>query len=107
MFLLYSALAGILYVVGDTLGKYWALTDKWWYFAVGLILYSLGGVFVFYAIREDSLTMALLVMPPVAITLSLLVGRFLFDEKISLVQYIAAAIILASVCVLLWNPKVF
>lgn len=106
MFLLYSALAGILYVVGDVFGKYWALKNDPWYFVIGLALYSLGGVCVFYAIREDSLTMALLVMPPVAIALSLLAGRFLFDEKISPVQYAAAAVIFIAVCVLLWDPKI-
>ena len=105
MFLLYSALGGLLYVAGDVLGKYWALNDNWWYFWIGLLVYTLGGACIFYAIREDSLTMTLLVMPPVAITLSLLAGRFLFAEKISAVQYTAAVVILLAVCVLLWNPK--
>lgn len=85
MFLLYSLLGGLLYVAGDVLGKYWVITDNWWCFWGGLLIYSIGGVCIFFAIREDSLTLTLLLMPPVAIALSLLAGRFLFDERISTV----------------------
>jgi len=105
MFLLYSIVGSLLYVGGDILGKYWALNDKIWYFMVGLVLYSAGGTFMFLAIREDSLTMALLVMPALAITLSLLAGYWLFGERISHVQYVAAAVILLAVATLLWDPK--
>jgi len=107
MFLLYSLAGGVLYVAGDVLGKYWALNDNWYYFWSGLLVYTLGGACIFYAIREDSLTMTLLVMPPIAIALSLLAGRFLFDERISTVQYAAGAVIFLAVLVLLWNPKWF
>jgi len=105
MFLFYSILGALLYVAGDVLGKYWALNDSPWFFWGGLLLYSLGGASMFYAIREDSLTMALLVMPPIAIVLSSLAGYFLFEERISPVQYLAAVVIILAVCVLLWNPK--
>jgi multidrug transporter EmrE-like cation transporter len=105
MFLLYSVVGSLLYVGGDILGKYWALNDRLIYFCVGLALYSAGGAFMFLAIKEDSLTMALLVMPSLAITLSLLAGYFIFGERISSVQYVAAAVILLAVVTLLWNPE--
>lgn len=105
MFLLYSVLGALLYVGGDVLGKYWALNDKILYFMLGLGLYSAGGALMFLAIKEDSLTMALLVMPSIAITLSLLAGYFLFGERISSLQYAAAAVILVAVAILMWNPK--
>jgi len=105
MFLIYSVVGSLLYVGGDILGKYWALNDKALYFIVGLALYSAGGAFMFLAIKEDSLTMALLVMPALAITMSLLAGYFIFGERISPVQYAAAAVVLLAIVVLMWNPK--
>lgn len=105
MFLLYSVMGALLYTLGDIVGKYWAVNESWWYFWIGLGFYSAGGALMFFAIKADSMTMALLVMPPIAITLSLLAGYFLFGERISAVQYVAAVVILLAVVTLLWNPK--
>jgi len=105
MFLIYSVMGALLYTGGDILGKYWALNDKLSYFIVGLILYSAGGALMFLAIKEDSLTMALLVMPSLAITLSLIAGYYVFGERISSLQYAAALVILLAVVILMWNPK--
>jgi multidrug transporter EmrE-like cation transporter len=105
MFIFYTILGALFYTIGDILGKYWTLNDSWLYFWVGLAFYSAGGALMFFAMKADSMTMALLVMPPVAITLSLIAGRFIFDEKISSVQYAAGCVILVSIIALLWNPK--
>lgn len=105
MFFVYVAISTVLYVGGDVLGKVWALNNNWWYFWVGLFLYALGGAAAFYSIKEESLSLALLILAPLAISISMLAGRFLFDEKISVVQYSAGAVILAAVVILMWNPK--
>ncbi len=105
MFLLYVVASTVLYVGGDILGKIWATNNNWWYFGLGLGLYTLGGAAAFYSIRETSLSLALLVMPPIAIILSLMAGRFLFDERLSTVQYAAGGVILLAVIILMWNPK--
>lgn len=105
MFLLFSIFGALLYTVGDVLGKYWAVNESWFYFWIGLAFYSAGGALMFFAIKAGSMTMALLVMPPIAISLSLLAGYFLFEERISAVQYLAGGVILLAVIILLWNPK--
>lgn len=105
MFLVYVAVSVTLYVSGDVLGKIWALNNDWRWFWLGLLVYTLGGATAFYSIREASLSLALLVMPPIAIILSLMAGRFLFDERLSFVQYMAGGVILFAVIILLWNSK--
>lgn len=71
------------------IGKIWALNQDTRWFWFGILLYSIGGIASFYAIREESLSLALLLIPPCAIILSLLAGKFLFDERLSSVQYVA------------------
>lgn len=105
MFLFYVAASTVLYVGGDIIGKIWALNQDARWFWLGILLYSIGGVASFYAIREASLSLALLIIPPFAIVLSLLAGKFLFDEKLSSVQYTVGGFILLAVVVLLWDPK--
>lgn len=105
MFLFYVAASTVLYVGGDIIGKFWALNQDARWFWVGILMYSIGGIASFYAIREESLSLALLVIPPFAIILSLLAGKFIFDERLSVVQYATGAVILLAVVVLLWNPK--
>lgn len=105
MFIVYVAISTVLYVVGDILGKIWAINDNWRWFWLGLFLYSVGGAASFYSIREESLSLALLIMPPIAIVFSLLAGKFLFDEKLSSVQYAAGGVMLLAVVVIMWNPK--
>lgn len=105
MFLPYILASAGLYVIGDVLGKLWAVKDEPIYFWVGLLLYAVGGAFAFYAIREGSLSLALVVMPPLAIIFGLGTGRFIFGEQLSPVQYAASAVILLALFLLLWNPK--
>ena len=105
MFIFYVTASTLLYVGGDIIGKYWALNQDVRWFWAGILLYSIGGIASFYAIREESLSLALLVIPPFAIILSLLAGRFIFDERLSSVQYAMGVIILLAVVGLLWNPK--
>lgn len=105
MFLPYILASVGLYVVGDALGKLWAVQDNWMYFWAGLLLYMIGGAFAFYAIREASLSLALIVMPPLATIFGLATGRFIFGEELSALQYLMAAVILVAMVVLLWNPK--
>ena len=105
MFLPYILASVGFYVVGDVLGKMWAVKDDPLYFWIGLLVYAIGGACAFYAIREESLSLALVVMPALATVFGLASGKFLFGEQLSTLQYVAAAVILAAMIVLLWNPK--
>ncbi len=105
MFLPYILASVAFYVVGDVLGKLWAVKNEPLYFWGGLLVYAIGGACAFYAIREESLSLALIVMPTLAIIIGLTVGRFIFNEQLSILQYAMGAVILSAMIVLLWDPK--
>lgn len=106
MFLVYVLASSVFFTLGDIVSKIWSLKTLPEYFVAAIGLYALAGVFVLYSLREDSLSLFVLVQPPLTIIGVLFASYFFFGERLSLTQYLAAVVILLAMVVLLWNPKI-
>jgi multidrug transporter EmrE-like cation transporter len=68
--------------MGDVSSKLWSLSDSKISLGGAIIFYFLGSIFMILSIKNNSLSLAVLVMPPLTILASVLIGHFYFGEKL-------------------------
>ncbi|MFH0776737.1 MAG: hypothetical protein V1936_03955 [Patescibacteria group bacterium] len=94
------------YVLGDFLAKVWSLQKGLW-IAAALGAYFLGSLFFTFAIKKESLSLAV-ATAPIAIALTgLLLGYFYFGERLSVIQYLGAGLGLIALTLLLFPFQIF
>lgn len=95
----YLFLGGILLTLGDIALKKWAITDKYHYYGIGLLMYVIGIIFFSLTLREKNLAVANTILVTVNLITLALVSYFYFDEKLTLIQF--AGITLSTIGVIL------
>jgi len=85
---------------GDLALKWWAETDRWLAFGVGLGSYTVGLVIFAVLLRRAELATIFTLWVGLAIILLTLAGWLLFDEALSMRQLVAIALVVAGVLLL-------
>ena len=57
------------------------------------------------SIKHNSLSLAVLLMPPLTILASVLIGHFYFGERLFLIQNIGAVLILLGIILVIIGPN--
>lgn len=96
-FLLFIGIAVLFEVAADIFLKKWALENKSILLIVGLSLYFIGTIFWAVSLKYELLSKAVSVFTIVNFVLVVLVGIFLFNEKLSLLNKIGIALGILSV----------
>ena len=81
---------------GDIFLKWWAETNQWWRFALGLFLYVTGTGFWALTLKTDSLSKALVIFACLTIVAGWLSGVFFFGEKQTGASWLALIYALAA-----------
>jgi len=93
-------IAAILEFSGDLALKWWAETDRWAWFIVGLILYSLALVFFAHLLRRAELAVIFALWMGVAAVLLAIAGWWLFGEALSLRRLAGLALVVGGMVLL-------
>ena len=86
------SLAVSLEIVADVLFKKWSLGSKNYLFIAGMIIYMIGTAFWAYSLKFENLSRAISVFVISNLIILVLVGVFIFKEKLSLVNKIGIII---------------
>ena len=84
----YIFISAILYIFGDIFSKLYSMSDSKIQLGGAIMFYFLGSIFMILSIKNNSLSMAVLLMPPITILISVLIGYFYFEEQLFLIQRI-------------------
>jgi multidrug transporter EmrE-like cation transporter len=84
LFLILVGLAVLLEVVADIFLKKWALQSKNVLLGIGLLLYFIGTVFWAYSLKYEYLSRAITFFAVLNVIAIMLVGVYLFGEKLTL-----------------------
>ena len=79
-------IGGVLLTLGDIALKKWAVTDKYSFYNLGLLLYLVGVIFFSFTLREKNLAIANTILVTVNIVSLVAVSYFYFQEKLSIIQ---------------------
>ena len=100
----YIFISAFLYVLGDFVSKLYSLSNSKIQLGGAILLYFLGSIFMLLSIRENSLSVSVLIMPPLTILASVLVGRYYFNESLLSIQIIGAVLIFLGILFVLFGP---
>lgn len=93
-------IATTLEVIGDLALKWWAETDRWLGFGVGLIVYGLALILFAHLLRRAELAVIFALWVGVAIVLLALAGWWFFGEALSLRRVTGIALVIGGVILL-------
>lgn len=96
-FLFLITFAVALEVAADVLFKKWAIENKSYLLAVGLVIYMIGTTFWAYSLRYGHLSKAISIFAVLNLIILVLVGIFFFKEDLLLVNKIGIAFGVLSV----------
>lgn len=85
---------------GDLALKWWAETDRWPAFGLGIAAYTVGLVIFAVLLRRAELATIFTLWVGLAIILLTLAGWLLFDEALSARQLVAIGLVVAGVLLL-------
>ncbi len=92
--------AAILEISGDLSLKWWAETDRWLGFGLGLLLYSLAlGIFA-VLLRRAELAVIFALWVGIAAVLLAIAGWWLFGEALSLRHVVGIALVIGGMILL-------
>lgn len=106
-FYFYIFVAPILFAGGNTLFKLWAIQEKWWLLASGLLFFVIGNYLIAHAIKMTSILETISVIPLATLTLSLSVGFFYFHERLAPVQYLGLIFAIIAITLLVFPFQIF
>lgn len=91
-------LLGVFFeVIGDTFWKKWAVENKSWFFAVGLIIYFIGSIFWAISLKFDAMSKAIVIFTVLNSIILVGIGVFFFKENLSLANKIGIGLGLVSI----------
>ncbi len=89
MSFIWIVLGGITLTVGDIIFRYfWLHTNEWWLYAVGIVIYLIGLVFLVESYKYQNIAIASTAVVITNIILLSAVSWFYFDQKLSAYQLI-------------------
>jgi multidrug transporter EmrE-like cation transporter len=92
--------AAILEIIGDLSLKWWAETNRWLGFGIGLVVYSLALVIFAMLLRRAELAVIFALWVGVAALLLTLAGWWLFGEALSLRRIAGIALVMGGMVLL-------
>lgn len=93
-------IAAILELIGDLSFKWWAETNRWLGFVVGLAVYSLALIVFAVMLRRAELAVIFALWVGVAAVLLALAGWWFFDEALSLQRLAGLALVIGGMILL-------
>ncbi|MDD3066491.1 MAG: hypothetical protein PHO48_01520 [Candidatus Gracilibacteria bacterium] len=102
-FLIFGSAAS--YILGDFCAKNWGVKGNWFYLAITLMLYFMGGLLMIFAIKKSSLSLAVSSVPLISIMAGITFGYFYFGERLSSTQYLGIGIGICALILILFPIK--
>ncbi|MEK6863891.1 MAG: EamA family transporter [Nanoarchaeota archaeon] len=96
-FFILIAATVILEVIADVLFKKWTIGSRNLYLGIGLFIYFAGTVFWAFSLKYEFLSKAISVFSILNLVIIVLVGVFMFNEHLSLINKIGIALGVLSV----------
>lgn len=93
-------IAAIMEISGDLSLKWWAETDRWLGFGIGLVLYSLALIIFAVLLRRAELAVIFALWVGVAVLLLALAGWWIFGEALSLRRMAGIALVAGGMLLL-------
>ena len=93
-------IAASLELIGDLALKWWAETNRWLGFGIGLVVYSLALVIFAVLLRRAELAVIFALWVGIAAVLLTLVGWWLFGEALSLRRLAGIALVMGGTILL-------
>ena len=93
-------IAAILEIIGDLSLKWWAETNRWLGFGVGLVVYSLSLIIFALLLRRAELAVIFALWVGAAALLLTLAGWWLFGEALSLRRIAGVVLVIGGVILL-------
>jgi multidrug transporter EmrE-like cation transporter len=93
-------IAAVIYALGDASAKFYGISGKWWFYILTIISYAVGAHFFLNALKTETLSRAMSIVPLVTMLIALLVGYFYFHERLSALQYVGAALAIMAITLL-------
>lgn len=97
---LFLFLAVVISIGGDIFSKLWALDKKAVTFGLALLLYTISSILWLFWIPYVRLSIAVTWWQSLAVLLTIAVAIFYFGEKVTPVEILAIALIIAGVAIL-------
>jgi small multidrug resistance pump len=92
--------AAVLEITGDLSLKWWAETNRWLGFGIGLVVYSLALIIFAVLLRRAELAVIFALWVGVAALLLTLAGWWLFGEALSLRRIAGIALVMGGMLLL-------
>lgn len=91
-------------IVADVFSKQWSLKGGFWLAASALGAYLLGNIFWLFALKNGAgLGRGAIIFSLVSAIIAILLGVFLYQEKVSTLQIIGMALGLVSLALIFWE----
>lgn len=97
IFLWLVTIAVALEIIADVLFKYWSINSKGFLLWVGLAIYVIGTLIWAYSLKFEFLSKAITIFTVLNLVVVTLVGVFLFNEHLSLINKIGVLLGIVSV----------
>lgn len=93
-------IGGIVLTIGDIIMKNWVITNKYFYFGLGIIIYIIANCILAYCFKFKNIAVASMILVIFNIVTLSIISIVCFKEKLTIVQITGMILGLISVLVL-------